>query len=94
VLCTPITAEGEAEERLCNPQFGLHSITWPDDHSVEFNLPHGERIRLLRENGFEIEALHEVQVPKGSPPTRYGMSVEWASKWPCEEIWLARKTSS
>ena len=95
VLCTPITVDGTIGEQLVNPQFGLHSITWPDDHSVEFHLPHGERIRLLRDSGFAIEALHEVQVPEDSPPTRYEhMTVEWASRWPCEEIWLARKTSS
>ena len=91
MLCTPVTAEGTIEERLVNPQFGLHSVTWPDDGSTEFNLPHGEWIRVLRHAGFEIEALHEVQVPPDSQPTRYAMTVEWASKWPCEEIWLARK---
>ena len=92
VLCSPI-AEEPVQERLVNSQFGLHSITWPDDDSTEFNLPHGERIRVLRDSGFEIEALHEVQVPEDSPPTRYWMTVEWASRWPCEEIWLARKTT-
>ena len=92
VLCSPI-AEEPVQERLVNSQFGLHSITWPDDNSTEFNLPHGERIRVLRDSGFEIEALHEVQVPEDSPPTRYWMTVEWASRWPCEEIWLARKTT-
>jgi SAM-dependent methyltransferase len=90
-LCTPITVEGKTEERLVNPQFGLHSITWPDDNSTEFNLPHGERIRVLRDAGFEIEALHELQVPADAPPTRYAVTVEWAHRWPCEEIWLARK---
>ena len=28
------------------------------------SFPHGEWIRLLRENGFEIEALHELQAPR------------------------------
>jgi ubiquinone/menaquinone biosynthesis C-methylase UbiE len=93
VLCSPIS-DDPVEERLVNPQFGLHRIDWPDDGSIEFHLPHGERIRLLRELGFEIEALHEVQIPADHPPTRYQwMTVEWASRWPCEEIWRARKTT-
>jgi hypothetical protein len=79
-------------ERLLHDQFGLHSITWPVDGSTEFNLPHGERIRVLREAGFEVEALHEVQVPEDAPPADYNwMTKEWARRWPCEEIWLARK---
>jgi hypothetical protein len=48
----------------------------------------------LRETGFEIVALHELQVPEDAPPTRYTwMPKEWARRWPCEEIWLARKSS-
>jgi SAM-dependent methyltransferase len=92
MLCSPLS-EDPVEERLLHPLFGLHSITWPDDGSTEFNLPHGERIRVLREAGFEIEALHELQIPADAPPTRYWMTPEWAHRWPCEEIWLARKSS-
>jgi SAM-dependent methyltransferase len=92
MLCTPLS-EDPIEERLLNDQFGLHSVTWPDDGSVEFQLPHGERIRVLRQAGFEIEALHELQVPEDAPPTTYDwMRKEWARRWPIEEIWLARKT--
>jgi SAM-dependent methyltransferase len=79
-------------ERLVRDQFGLHSITWPDDGSTEFHLPHGERIRLLRDCGFEIEVLHEVQVNEDAPPSRYTfVSKEWCRRWPVEEIWRARK---
>jgi hypothetical protein len=71
---------------------GLHSITWPDDGSTEFNLPHGERLRVLRDAGFEVEVLHELQVPEDAGPTRYTwITMDWARRWPCEEIWLARK---
>ena len=30
-------------------------MEWPGDAGVEFHLPHGEWIRLLRRNGFEVE---------------------------------------
>jgi len=93
ILCSPLS-DDPIEDRLVNPQFGLHSITWPDDDSIEFNLPHGERIRVLREAGFEVEALHELRVPEDATddPRWPWMRVEWGRKWPSEEIWLARKT--
>ncbi len=93
-LCAPDSEEPVAET-LVRPLFGLRKIDWSDDDSVSFHLPHGEWIKLLRDMGFDIQRLHELQMPEGAPPTRYEwMTREWASRWPCEEIWLARKTSS
>ena len=46
-------------------QFGLHATHWPDQEGPEFHLPHGEMLRLLRNTGFEVEALHELQAPEG-----------------------------
>ena len=65
-LCSAPEAE-IATERLARPQFGLHRVEWhdADGPSVEFHLPHGELIRLLRDTGFEIEALHELQPARG-----------------------------
>ena len=57
-----------AGRSCCAPYFGMHRFEWPDDDSVEFHLPHGELIRLLRENGFEVEELIEVQPPRAPPP--------------------------
>jgi SAM-dependent methyltransferase len=91
LLCSPI-AEEPLGETLVNDQFGLHSIAWPDDGSVEFNLPHGERIRVMREAGFEIERLHELQVPGDVDLEQFPwMPKGWGNRWPCEDIWLARK---
>ena len=93
LLCSPDDEE-VIGERLRRPELGLHSITWPDDGSTEFNLPHGERIRVLRDAGFEIERLVELHVPDDAPPSRYSwIGKEWARRWPYEEIWLARKST-
>jgi len=82
---------GVAGERLLRPQFGMHRFEWPDDDSVEFHLPHGEMIALLRRSGFDVEELIEVRPPQDAV-TRYDLvSLEWSRKWPCEEIWRARK---
>ena len=86
MLCTGEDEDAPVGERLEHPLFGMHRFSWTDG-SVEFHLPHGELIRLLRASGFEIEALIEVQAPEGSE-TRYPfVTVEWANRWPCEEIW-------
>jgi SAM-dependent methyltransferase len=93
IMCAPET-DGVGET-LLRPQFGLHRIEWEDDGSVEFNLPHGERLRVLRDAGFEVEVLHEVQAAEDAPTPRFSwMTKEWARRWPCEEIWLARKSTA
>jgi hypothetical protein len=69
----------------------MYRFEWPDEEGVEFHLPHGELIRVLGEHGFAVEALHELQRPEGAS-TRYDyVTPEWASRWPCEEIWRAVK---
>jgi len=79
-----------ADERLLRPQFDMHRFEWPNDPSVEFHLSHGDWIRLLRANGFEIEELIELR-PLVSSTTRYQfVTPAWAAKWPCEEAWRAR----
>jgi SAM-dependent methyltransferase len=92
MLCSPDT--GVAAAQLVRPQFGMpHRFEWPDDEGIEFHLPHGEMIRVLRSSGFEIEALHELQAPPAAKTHAYYDSVtaDWARQWPSEEIWVARK---
>ena len=44
-----------------------------------------------RDSGFEIEDLIEIQPPEGAT-TRYpGVTLDWARKWPMEEVWKVRK---
>lgn len=92
MLCFPDV--GKAEERLHRPQFGMYRFEWPESGgAVEYHLPHGELIDLLRANGFEIERLVELQVPEDAVTHTFydDVPVEWARKWPAEEIWVARK---
>jgi SAM-dependent methyltransferase len=91
MLCASDEEDMPAGERLLRPCFGMHRIEWPGDDSVEFHLPHGQLIALLRRSGFEVEELVEVRPPEGST-TRYRfVSLEWARRWPCEEVWKARR---
>lgn len=79
------------DEHLKRPYFGMHRMEWPGDDGLEFHLNHGDWVRLLRENGFEILDLIEVQVPPGATTSYPWASAEWGAKWPIEEVWKARK---
>jgi SAM-dependent methyltransferase len=92
MLAVPDTiAEGAATDRLLRPQFGMHRFEWPDDDSVEFHISHGDWIRLLRANGFEVTDLIEIQAPPGATTGFEYVTPEWARRWPSEEVWKARK---
>lgn len=86
-------ANDPAKEALRRPLFGLHRTVWPDDTSVEFHLPHGQWIGLLRANGFEIMRLVEIQAPAGAVDSARFTYVthDWACQWPSEEAWVVRK---
>ena len=90
MLCTPLSGEA-AGERLHRPLFGMKRFEWPDEEGIEFHLPHGEMLRLLRRVGFDVEDLVELQAPAGARTRCEYVSTEWATKWPAEEIWVARK---
>jgi SAM-dependent methyltransferase len=92
MLCVPdLEADGAAGDRLLRPQFGMHRFEWPDDPGVEFHLSHGDWIRLLRSSGFEVTDLVEIRPPEGSTMRYPFVTLEWARRWPCEEVWKARK---
>lgn len=89
-LCLP--QEGPAGERLLRPLFSLHRLEWSDDPSVSFALSHAEWIRLFCECGFAIESLIDVQAPVDGSPGRFvHLTLDWARRWPSEEIWTVEK---
>jgi SAM-dependent methyltransferase len=90
-LATPDEDNLPATDRLRRPQFGLHRIQWPGHEEVEFHLSHGDWIRCLRASGFEVEKLIEVRPPDGASTRFPFVTLEWAQRWPSEEIWVARR---
>jgi len=91
MLCAPDEEDAPAEDRLLRDYFGMHRFEWPDDESVEFHLGYGDMIRLLRRSGFEVEDMVEVH-PAPDATTSYPFApVEWARRWPAEEVWKARR---
>jgi SAM-dependent methyltransferase len=77
-------------ESLQQDYFGMHGQD--EGGVVAYNLPYGEWIRLLGENGLGVERLLEVQPPEGAASTyRTPEETAWARRWPAEQIWVARK---
>ena len=80
-------------ECLKRPLFGMYRIEVSYDDAVDFHIPHGVMIRILRDSGFEIKQLLELQPAADAKATMESVPLEWARKWPSEEIWVARKRS-
>ena len=91
VLCVPDESDLPVGERLLRPYFGMHRFEWPGEDAVEFYLGHGDWMRLLRRSGFEVEDLVEIQPPPGATTRWPDVTSDWARRWPCEEIWVARR---
>ena len=92
MLCTPDT--GHVEERLQRPQLGMNRMEWLDTLETDFQLGHGDIIRLFLKSVFEILDMVEIFASadaKNHPFYGEYMTVEWAQKWPSEEMWRARK---
>jgi SAM-dependent methyltransferase len=91
MLCAQDDENDPATECMLRPYFGMHRFEWPDDPGVEFHLGYGDMIRLLRRAGFEVENLIELRPAEGSTTSYPFVNLEWARKWPSEEVWIARK---
>lgn len=92
ILAVPdLEADGPPTDRLRRPLFGMHRNEWPDSDGIEFHLSHGDWIRLLRTNGFEVTNLVELRPREGATSSHRLFTLDWARQWPSEEAWKARK---
>jgi SAM-dependent methyltransferase len=80
------------ERKLHRPYFEMGRFEY-NDGLVEWELPYGEWIRLFRRNGFVLEDLIEIRPPEDATTTydEY-VPLEWARRWPAENIWKVRKS--
>jgi SAM-dependent methyltransferase len=99
-MASPIIwlAWGEGEDppgrELRRDYFGMYRHTLEEDgfRTTEFQLPYGEWIRLFRANGLDVEDLIELRPPEGSTTTFEDYApLEWARRFPSENIWQLRK---
>jgi hypothetical protein len=94
ILCSPDI--GQVHEQLLRPQFGMWRFDWrADDGGIEFHPSHGDWIRVLRANNFEVLDLIEIQAPADAEDHAFYnyVTANWARQWPAEEIWVAQKHS-
>jgi SAM-dependent methyltransferase len=91
ILCGHDDGNIPTGDELLRPLFGMHRIEWPDDDAVEFHLPHGKMIDLLRDSGLIVEELIEIRPPAEASTRFTHISLEWARRYPPEEVWRARK---
>jgi SAM-dependent methyltransferase len=92
MACTPLDGS-PADDRLVRNYFSNYRVEFGDDTGVEFHLTHGQWVRVLRATGFSVENLIELRPLPGAVPSYEFAPIEWARRWPSEEIWVARKIS-
>jgi SAM-dependent methyltransferase len=90
-LCVPAD-EGVAGDRLLRAQREVAHVAWPGG-GVEHHPSHGEWIAVLVRAGFVVDALVELYPPaEASAPEYYEIvDLEWARRWPAEEVWVAHR---
>lgn len=87
-LCHDPALPGAATS-LQGDAFGMHAF---EDEDVCFQLTHGAWLRLFREVGLVVEDLLELRPPPAATTTYEGFaSLEWARRWPAENVWRLRK---
>jgi SAM-dependent methyltransferase len=60
--------------------------------TIDWVLPAGAWVQVLRRNRFEIENLVELCAPAGATTTYSDFAPpKWARRWPAEWIWTARR---
>ena len=93
MLTYPEEEGATATTTLLRDHFGMgRPGSETDTEAVGFHIPHGEMVRLLRESGFELENLVELGAPQGATAPAWAMAtVEWARRWPNEEVWIGSK---
>jgi ubiquinone/menaquinone biosynthesis C-methylase UbiE len=67
--------------------------TAEEDGATSFVLPYGTWIRLFRANGFVVEDLIEIRPEPDARSSYYTVEpTDWATRWPMETLWIARRT--
>jgi hypothetical protein len=95
-LCTPDEDGTPITNRLVRSQFEPWEVRWAGYAGAEFHLPHGDWIRLLRTNGFRVDALEELRAPDDARTHDYYFTIpaEWARRWPGEDLWICTSTTT
>lgn len=91
-MCVVDAEESCAGTQLLRGQKDIRRLKWSDG-GIEFHPSHGEWLSILKHAGFEVERLEELYAPEGAKDHEFYKlaKVDWAQRWPMEELWVARK---
>jgi SAM-dependent methyltransferase len=78
------------DRRLRADYFGMRCFD-SGDGTVDFQVPYGDWLRLFAANGLVVEDLVELRPPAGATTTYDLVPLEWARRWPAEEVWVLRR---
>jgi hypothetical protein len=60
--------------------------------TVDYQVPYGEWVRTFRQHGLIVEDLVELRPPEDATTTFVDFApLDWARRWPAEEIWVLRR---
>lgn len=94
-VCSPVDGSMPVVERLERPWFDLHELDWSavpvDPGGIEFALPTSDWFALFRRVGFEVEDYREPRPAEGTDDPRFGVTADWARRFPSEQVWKLRK---
>jgi SAM-dependent methyltransferase len=84
--------EREAQTRKLQMDYGDLGRIALAEGTIDWVLPPGGWIRVLRDNGFDVEDLTELLArPDASTTYEDFAPPKWARRWPAEWIWSARR---
>jgi len=87
----PGDPDGALTTTLQQPMFGARAFDWGDG-TIDFQMLHSEWIALFRRHGLQVEDLRELRPPEEARTGYDGFAdLDWARRWPGEEIWKVRK---
>ena len=93
-ICMSADGHGVARE-FVRPYRGLSRLDWThakiDPGGIDFHLSIADWVALFRRVGFAIEDYRELYAGPDAEDAEYGVSAEWARKWPTEQVWKLRK---
>lgn len=84
-------AGGRVDEHLVRDYFERARFDPQPDGTIEFHPTHSDWIHLLSTAGFVVDNLIEVEPPANARARFDFVTLEWARRWPSEDIWFARK---
>ena len=87
-LCCPEQPDLRNGTARLRPSLGMYELHWSDPPTVEFQLPDGNWIELLRSYGFESEELHKLGAPPNGKSQYVWADANWAQSWPAERFEL------